>query len=39
MATFASADEMYGVVTPFLQDLIADAVVGPKFVAATPRSG
>jgi hypothetical protein len=32
--TFASTDEMYGIVTPYLQSLTTDDVVGPKFVAA-----
>jgi len=34
MPTFASTDEMYGVVTPYLAGLTTDPVVGPKFSAA-----
>lgn len=34
MPTFASAEEMYSIVTPYLEQLTADPVVGPKFVAA-----
>jgi hypothetical protein len=34
MTTFASADEMYRIVTPYLEALTSDPVVGPKFVAA-----
>ena len=34
MATFTSTDEMYEIVTPYLQSLTTDPVVGPKFVAA-----
>lgn len=34
MPTFASAEEMYAVVTPYLEQLTSDPVIGPKFVAA-----
>jgi len=34
MAVFASADEMYGHFGPYLDGLMTDPVIGPKFTAA-----
>lgn len=34
MATFTSSEQMYDIVTPYLNDLTSDPVIGPKFVAA-----
>lgn len=34
MTRFDSSEELYGVFTPFLEQLVLDPVVGPKFSAA-----
>jgi hypothetical protein len=33
LAVFGSAEELYGIVTPFLNQITADPEIGPKFVA------
>lgn len=33
MAVFASAEELYDIFTPFLEQLVADPEIGPKFAA------
>lgn len=34
MTVFTSSDDMYAVLTPFMESLTTDPVVGPKFVSA-----
>jgi hypothetical protein len=33
VAVFGSAEELYGIVTPFLEEIVSDPEIGPKFVA------
>jgi hypothetical protein len=34
MAVFESTDDLYGIFTPYLERIVADPQIGPKFVAA-----
>lgn len=34
MAVFDSADDLYSLFTPYLEQIVADPKIGPKFVAA-----